>query len=472
MSQTMQQVLDQLNKTLWLDGKRVIVDAKAFPNGPIDTLIYLAVFGSEEEKAIARWLIWESALELGVYPASIHELYMARGRGETPINFTVPAMNLRAMTYDLARSAFAAANALKVGAMIFEISRGEMQYTAQRPAEYVACLLAAAIKEGVRGPVYIQGDHFQVSHKNFLKDPQAEVQTVKDLSVEAITAGYYNIDIDTSTLVDLSKATLEEQQYLNAHHCAEITAFIREIQPEGVMISLGGEIGEVGEKNSTVEELHAFMSLYLEEVAKLGDMPGISKISVQTGTSHGGVVLPDGSIADVSVDFGTLELLSKVSRAEYGLAGAVQHGASTLPESAFGNFATSTACEIHLATGFMNMLYDHEAFPADLKAEMYAWVDANHAESRGKQTIEQFHYKERKRAIGPFKQKMWDLDESLRATFRATWQARFSFLFQQLNVGNTLDLAAKHTTPVLIHKTLADFGVAEVVEEDVSDLAD
>jgi fructose/tagatose bisphosphate aldolase len=469
---TVQQILDQLSGTLHLDGRRVFVDANAFQTGPIDILINLAVFGTEEEKAIARWLIWESALEIGIYPASIHELYIARGRGETPVNFTVPAMNLRAMTYDLARSAFEAAVALNVGAMIFEISRGEMQYTAQRPAEYVASVLAGAIKAGFRGPVYIQGDHFQVSHKNFLKDPQAEVQMVKDLSAEAIAAGYYNIDIDTSTLVDLSKADLSEQQYLNAHHCAEITDYIRSIQPEGVEISLGGEIGEVGEKNSTVEELHAFMKLYLEELAKLGDMAGISKISVQTGTSHGGVVLADGTIADVSVDFDTLELLSNVSRADYGLAGAVQHGASTLPEAAFGKFAESTACEIHLATGFMNMLYEHPAFPAPLKQEMYAWIDQYHADSRGNQTPEQFYYKERKRAIGTFKPQLWGLDETTRAAFRESWQARFSFLFQKLNVVNTIDLAVQFTTPVLVHKSLSDFGIVEVAEEDVSDLAD
>ena len=76
----------------------------------------------------------------------------------------------------------------------------------------------------------------------------------------------------------------------------EITKFIREHEPESVTVSVGAEIGEVGQKNSTVEELHAFMQGYNRALAHdEGDaIEGISKISVQTGTSHGGVVLPEG----------------------------------------------------------------------------------------------------------------------------------------------------------------------------------
>jgi len=43
---------------------------------------------------------------------------------------------------------------------------------------------------------------------------------------------------------------------------------IRDLEPDGITISVGGEIGEVGGKNSTVEELQAFMEGYLEELKK------------------------------------------------------------------------------------------------------------------------------------------------------------------------------------------------------------
>ena len=115
----------------------------------------------------------------------------------------------------------------------------------------------------------------------------------------------------------------------------------------------------------------------------------------------------------MKIDLKTLEELSRVARKEYGLGGAVQHGASTLPPEAFDAFPRAGACEIHLATDFQNMVYEHAQFPADLKAEMYAWVRENATEERKpKDTEEQFIYKARKKAIGPFKQRMW----STRAT--------------------------------------------------------
>jgi hypothetical protein len=101
-----------------------------------------------------------------------------------------------------------------------------------------------------------------------------------------------------------------------------------------VTISIGGEIGEVGTENSTPEELRAFMDGFnrVLQAAGAGDA-GLSKISVQSGTSHGGVVLADGSIADVALDLETLRILGEIARDEYGLSGAVQHGASTLPDT-------------------------------------------------------------------------------------------------------------------------------------------
>ena len=122
---------------------------------------------------------------------------------------------------------------------------------------------------------------------------------------------------------------------------------------------------------------------YNAQLRKRGEHVGISKISVQTGTAHGGFVGADGKVRmDVQIDLQALEELSSVARSDYGLGGAVQHGASTLPPSAFDAFPKAGACEIHLATDFQNMVYDHPQFPADLKAEMYAWLQEHAAEER------------------------------------------------------------------------------------------
>src|SRR5712691_4601412 len=245
----------------------------------LDELVRQAVFGAPEEREQARWLIWEIGQQAGVRPASIHELYLARGRREVR-PFTTPAMNIRVLSYDSARAVFRAAKRLDVGALICEIARSEIGYTEQRPAEYVAVMTAAALREGFTGPLFIQGDHVQVNAKKYAVDPEEELH-----------AGFYNIDVDTSTLVDLSQATLPEQQRVNYERAAELTKFIRDREPEGVTVSVGAEIGEVGGKNSDVHELKAFMDGYIQALKGLGTRTGISKISVQTGTSHGGVVL-------------------------------------------------------------------------------------------------------------------------------------------------------------------------------------
>src|SRR4051812_31284153 len=192
------------------DGKVTVSQESALASDAMDKLARAAVFGDNDEKDHARWLIWELGQAVGIRSASIQDLYMARGRGDVK-GFTVPAMNVRGMAYDTARSIFRTAIRKNAGAFILEIARSEIAYTDQRPADYVGVILAAALREGFRGPVFIQGDHFQVSAKKYAVDPKTEVDAVKALAKEAIAAGFYNIDIDTSTLVDLSKPTLDEQ---------------------------------------------------------------------------------------------------------------------------------------------------------------------------------------------------------------------------------------------------------------------
>src|SRR6266511_2514374 len=415
----------------------------------LDELVRQAVFGAPEEREQARWLIWEIGQAVGVRPASIHELYLARGRGEVP-PFTTPAINVRVLAYDSARAIFRAAKRRDVGAVICEIARSEIGYTEQRPAEYVAVIIAAALREGFMGPLFIQGDHVQVNAKKYAADPEAELGAVRTLIEEELHAGFYNIDVDTSTLVDLSQPTLDAQQRVNYERAAELTQFIRDREPDGVTVSVGAEIGEVGGKNSDVHELKAFMDGYVRALARLGPHAGISKISVQTGTSHGGVVLPDGSIAKVQLDLDALKALSADARSQYGLGGAVQHGASTLPPDAFGNFPKCEAIEIHLATNFQNIVFDHPKLPADLRRELQEWVKAECKDEWKKgDTEEQFYYKSRKKAIGPFKRRMWDLPADVRAAIAADLERTFAFLFEQLRVTGTRALTDRYVKPPL-----------------------
>lgn len=465
---TTKELLSYLDGAVRVEGDHVTVLSESTLRQRVDKVVYTAVFGRGLTRETARWLLWELGQALGIYPASIHELYMAVGRGEVAHNFTVPAMNVRAMNYNTSRAIFRAANKHDVGAFIFEIARSEMGYTDQRPAEYVACLLGAAIKEGFRGPLFVQGDHFQVSHKNYYSDPLAELTAVKDLISEAIEAGFYNIDIDTSTLVDISQPTLDEQQNTNYSLCAEFTRYVRTIEPAGITVSLGGEIGEVGGHNSTVEELHAFMQGYQTDI---GDAAGISKISVQTGTSHGGVVLADGTLAQVQVDFDTLHELSRVAREQYGIGGAVQHGASTLPPSAFDKFPQIGTLEIHLATNFQNILFDHLP-QAEVDAAYQYVLDHFRKEWKSSQSQEQFIYSTRKKVIGPFKKQWWNLSEEIQTRVGTVLQEQFEFLFDKLNVQNTREVANQVTTITKLHRARPSAAAEETELQIASDLAD
>jgi fructose-bisphosphate aldolase class II len=423
-----------------IQGSRLLVDDPARLRGEaIDQLVTDAVFHADEAvRDTARWLIWSASQALGCGSASIHELYMARGRGEFPsTSFTVPAINVRASAYLTARQAFAAALERDGGAVIFEIAKSEMAYTDQRPAEYASVILGAAIRSGWIGPVFLQGDHFQFNAAKWQADPGEEMSGLKQLTSEAVAAGFCNIDIDSSTLVDLSQPTTAAEQRVNVANTVELTALIRAIEPDGVTISIGGEIGEVGKSNSTEGELRAYLDGYFGTLQGSG-LPGISKVSIQTGTSHGGVVLPDGSVAQVSVDFDTLRRLSAVARDDYGLAGAVQHGASTLPEEAFHHFPSNGTAEIHLATGFQNILYDDPGLPDALRAEMMAWCLASCADERKPgETDEQFLYKTRKKALGPFKRELWTLPADAQERIGANLRARFGLLFDRLGIAGT-----------------------------------
>jgi fructose/tagatose bisphosphate aldolase len=434
------------------DGVEVL-DTDALRESLIDRLAWTAVYGDSELRTDARWLIRHLARATGAWSASIHDLYIAAGQGAYA-NATTPAINVRGMAYDLAQTIFLAAQDTASKQVIFELARSEMGYTDQRPSEYATVVLAAAIKAGWQGPVFIQGDHYQASLSAWGKDPAAELDAVRSLTIEAIRAGYGNIDIDASTLVDLSQGTLREQQRANYVNTAELTEAIRRAEPEGVTVSIGGEIGEVGKENSTVADLDAFMEGYLDELARREQaagtsITGISKISVQTGTSHGGVVLPDGSIQDVSVDFGTLAELSAASKERYGIGGAVQHGASTLPESAFGQFAAANAIEVHLATAFQSAIYDHPLFPADLLARMYAYLDAHHADERKSgDTDTQFYYNARKRALGPFKRDLWMLPGDVKAGILDDLRPRFALIMNELGVAGRGDLVDRYVKRV------------------------
>ena len=455
------ELLDRLRGVVHVDGDRLVVDDEvALRADGIRDLAWTAAFAEDESTVeAARWIVWEASQALGACSASIHDLYMARSRGEIS-GFTVPAINIRAQTFDIARIVYEAASEADCAAVILELARSEQTYTFQRPIDYSTAVLAGAIAAGWSRPVFLQGDHYQFNGKKYAADPEAMTEEIRRACRLAIDAGYRNIDIDSSTLVDLSKPTLDEQQRENYVRAAELTALIRTLEHDGVTVSVGGEIGEVGKKNSTEGELAAYLAGYRRELDALShDAIGLSKVSVQTGTSHGGVPLPGGGVAEVKLDFDVLRRLGEVARA-HGAAGAVQHGASTLPDDLFHRFRDVETAEVHLATGFQNHLYDHPAFPAALLAEVNEWCRINAADERSEgETDEQFLYKTRKKALGPLKRQLWDLET--RDEILASQKQKIAFLYSELGVVGSRAMIDRHIKPAELQRPLPE-GLREV----------
>jgi len=399
----------------------------------MEKLVREMVFGKDKkntEKKIKRL-----AKKNGIWLASTQRLYKNIARRENK-GFTVPALNIRTMTFDVARAVFRAVKKEKVGAFIFEIARSEISYTKQSPEEYISVILGAAIREGFKGPLFFQGDHFQINSKRYLSRTwkRKELKELKNLIRKAIKAGFYNIDIDCSTLKPLKE---------NFSLTAKLTSFIRKIEPKKLTVSIGGEVGEIGDKDTTVKEIKIFMDGYKKALSQYGNLTGLSKVAVQARTVHGGILLASGKLKKIRGDFSILKKLSQEAR-KYETAGIVQHGASTLSKEYFSRFPESEVCEIHLATNFQNIIYDSSYFPKELKDKIYKWLKRKFPKEKKKTDTEiQFLYKFRKKALGPFKKEIWDIPEKNKDKILKQLEKEFIFLFKSLKVSQTKGLIKK-----------------------------
>jgi len=399
----------------------------------MEKLVREVVFGKDKKNTQTK--IRKLARKNGIWLDSTQRLYEKMAIEECE-GFTVPALNIRTLTFDIAKAVFRAVKKEKVGAFIFEIARSEVSYTNQSPEEYVAIILGAAIEEGFKGPLFFQGDHFQINSKKYFSRTwkAKELRELKNLIRRTIKAGFYNIDIDCSTLKPLKE---------NFSLTAKFTSFIRKIEPKNLTISVGGEVGEIGDKDTTVKELKIFMNGYKKALSQYRNLRGLSKVAVQAHTVHGGILLPSGRFKKIKGDFSILKKLSQEAR-KYKTAGIVPHGASTLPKEYFSRFPESEVCEIHLATNFQNIIYDSPYFPEKLKDRIYNWLKKKFQKERKKsETNIQFFYKFRKRALGPFKKEIWDISQKNKDKISEEIEKEFIFLFKALKVSQTKDLIRK-----------------------------
>lgn len=378
----------------------------------------------------------ERAEEHGAWPASIAAVYAGLAQGRLA-PMTVPAMNVRGLTYRVARAAWRTALRCDAGPLIFELAPSEAAAGDQSFGEYAAMVLAAAAREGYRGPVFLQGDHIDVAD-----DGDEALERARQRCHEALSAGFRQVDIDAAGLAVAAPEPAARQE-ANAAATAGLAAFVQAIEPTAVV---GGEVGEIGGANTTVADLRSFLTAVRERVPV--GMPGLGKVSVQSGTRHGGVVRSDGSVGAMPVDVDLLAELARVAREEYGLPGVVQHGASTLTMAQLERLPAAGVIEVHLATGIQNLVLDHPALPTELVDRMrqafvgrVRYAEGGHHDE-GDLTAAQAFVQNRWRAWGAFKSALWSLPEEVLQALDASLEVWFEQLFVALGVaGRAADLA-------------------------------
>jgi fructose/tagatose bisphosphate aldolase len=409
---------------------------------PLDELVLQTVLAPEAQKPKLIQGLVEEARRASVFPASIGPIYHALRRGEiSPM--TIPAFNVRGMTYDIARAIWRMAIRLQAAPIIFELAPSEAECCRQPFEEYAAVVMAAAAREGWQGPVFLQGDHIAVESLQALED-------IKSLCERLVRLGYFQIDIDASHIPVPEGVPLEEFHQLNARSTAELTRKIRSIQPQELPVTMGAEVGEIGKRNTTPEDIEIFMRAYLSALGS--ETPIFDKLSVQTGTLHGGIVLKDGTTGEMPLDLDLAVQLSQIVRQDYSIAGLVQHGASTLSLENLACLPERGVIEVHLATGIQNIVFDHPAFPVDLRAEMVSRLVSSNVTPEGDTplveddefTAAQRFYHARWEAWGLFKQELSQLPEASREAIGEAVEDWVEALFYALRVAEKGDVLARY----------------------------
>ncbi len=374
-----------------------------------------AIFKGKEKEALFK--VRKKALRKNIFLSSLSLLYKDISKGNIT-GLTLPAFNIRTLSFDTASAIFKVAKKIKSSAFILEIAKSEMEYTKQTPQEFALCVLAGAVKEKYKGQIFLQGDHF------CLKDTsESSIKNLESLILKSIEIGFYNIDIDCSSLA------FEE----NIKQTSNFLQFIKKNQPQGIEMVVGGEVNSIGGANTTPEQLEQF----------LRGVQGLSKVACQTGTKHGGNILPSGEIAKVKIDFENIRKLNLIAK-QYGLPGIVQHGASTLEQSQFEELNKAGILEVHLSTLFSDIVFDSKFFPKDLKEEMYTYTEQNFSiERKSASSYIQFIERYRKKSLGIFKQQIWKIPEKNIKQIKLELEEKFKFFFKVFGVNDTQDLIKK-----------------------------
>ena len=201
---------------------------------------------------------------------------------------------------------------------------------------------------------------------------------MKQLALEAVTAGFYNIDVDTSTLVDLSKPDLASQQRLNYETCVDIA-----------QVQFASSSRRASRSRSAARSARSALrtarskSCARSWTASTARSPngarraptGSRRSACSPGRRTAASYFPMARSRTSQLDLNTLARLSKDARERVRAGGSRAARSVDAPGLRVPQLPHTETAEIHLATNFQNMLFDH--LPGALRQEIYEWLREN-----------------------------------------------------------------------------------------------
>lgn len=414
---------------------------RMFRGEMVDRLAMTAAIGdSDEVRHLARIIIRSAAMSHNIWCDSIQPLYKVMSRGKTK-PLTIPAFNMRGLTYFIARSIFRVARRDKVGPFIFELSPAEMYHTGQTPLEYTTAVLAAALREHYEGPVFMQGDHFSPDGIHFGSDPDSLGPDLESLIKDSIDAGFYNFDLNGIQLTESHNTNTDPDFSQQTENMVQNIELLNRLQPRNIVVNIGTGIANTADVNTSVNSVRKFLQSLADAIAESGLKTSVSKFKIQAGTSEKSVDDPDENAASKELDFSQLQALSDVVKNEFSLAGTVIPITSIESENVFNKLADCGVVEIHLGTELQNLIFDHSRFPAGLREEIHSFLETEYPDTRQPDWSDQlFYFKKRIRAWKHFKRTLWTLDHRTRSVMCSYLEDKFALLFEGLNLQNTQKL--------------------------------
>ena len=412
-------------------GQVNIIDQNIACGTLTDRLIYNAVFHPDIQiKGTSRWLIKAIAQASQIFPASLNGvLDFSKQQGN--MRLSIPVFQLPGFSYTMARAIFRAARENNARAFIFEMDSNQISHANQTLGEYSTIVAAAAVREGFKGPIFIQGNHILAHKRDFQQNPNQEKECLKKSINNAINCGFFNLWLDTFQVALPTQMGTKKNLNSIALLYAEITDSVRTLEPQGLDISLGCKLNPFQELCLEEQDIKEFMEYFQTTLQSLNPgAKGISKLGFSPESNSSTPKQINQPHELEYLDPNTLIRLSKYANEKYGLVTRLNLKPSDISQNTLKRFSGIGNAELKIQLEYQALIIDHHDFPSEFKGELNFNFPNRVEEEKIRSPISH-------KAFGIFKEKFWTLPEPLQQDISKELETTVSSLFKTLQIGNT-----------------------------------